>query len=265
MQIWLQTRGVVRDYDFIGATPSNFWWNDSVYAEMTAFEKPSLILEQSGEGRWRCLISAIPSRRCDRVQTPIRYTLFLAGTSDDQGILLNVIGSALAAFETSPPVLDTQLTRFLDEAVGGKVDEWLENRLKEAQKCVEGLSAWFATLTPPSMDEKLAKEIRSLVVGALDSAEAIVLLNFIASEQDPLAVELQAASQVKVLVLPSPVAGGRLEELFSLTPSPTSSEQMQVRNDCKWDEFLGRNKNYLIISFLFFVFIVFVLLYSINN
>lgn len=76
MSAYIQTRGHGADYAFIGMSPASQWWRD--YRTVTAFEDPTILVERDGNS-WRCLVSAIPSARRDRVGTLIRYTIVLDG------------------------------------------------------------------------------------------------------------------------------------------------------------------------------------------
>jgi hypothetical protein len=72
--VHVQTRGRPRhrDYGFLGAGPERPWWR--AYAEHTAFERPTVLVESDGRGH-RAYLSGIPSARRDAVGTVIRYTL----------------------------------------------------------------------------------------------------------------------------------------------------------------------------------------------
>jgi hypothetical protein len=72
--VHVQTRGRPRhrDYGFLGAGPDRPWWR--AYADHTAFERPTVLVESDGAG-FRVYLSGIPSTRRDAVGTVIRYTL----------------------------------------------------------------------------------------------------------------------------------------------------------------------------------------------
>lgn len=81
MRLYLQTRGRNVDYAFLGTSPSEKWWLD--FREMTSFEQPT-ILVRGDRSAWHAYASGIPSRRQDRVGTPISYTLVASGTCNEQ-------------------------------------------------------------------------------------------------------------------------------------------------------------------------------------
>ncbi|MGW7055072.1 hypothetical protein [Streptomyces sp. NPDC054887] len=70
------------DYGFLGPAPDSRWWDP--YSEYTATERPCL-LAVSSNGRWRVLISGVPSTRTDSVGTLIFYTLVLEGSAPGPG------------------------------------------------------------------------------------------------------------------------------------------------------------------------------------
>ncbi|BAC69111.1 MULTISPECIES: hypothetical protein [Streptomyces] len=84
MHVYLRTRGVPRklDYGFLGAAPGSRWWD--TYSELTATERPCLLAVTS-KGRWRVLISGVPSTRTDSVGTLVYYTLVLDGSPSPAG------------------------------------------------------------------------------------------------------------------------------------------------------------------------------------
>lgn len=75
MNIYIQTRSIMKDYQFLGKSPSNSWW--MAYKDYTSFEHPTIILEGIGLKGWRLYLSGMSSSRLDKVNTPIRYTLIL--------------------------------------------------------------------------------------------------------------------------------------------------------------------------------------------
>ncbi|QCE32789.1 hypothetical protein FAI41_03865 [Acetobacteraceae bacterium] len=191
MKIWLRTRGVTHDYAFLGEVPQQEWWAEGVYKNFTSFEQPTLILELFPSGKWECFISAIPSERCDRLKTQIRYSLVLSGDGTDQEILFKLLGEVLQVFRKHPPEIGS-LTKFLDEAVGEQADKWLEKKPEtqnQVEQCLIGLKKKFSQLTPFPLEEK----IRSIFEKNSDSKRIVALLNFIASSEDPLAEELKNA------------------------------------------------------------------------
>ncbi|MEU1453564.1 hypothetical protein [Streptomyces avermitilis] len=106
MHVYLRTRGVPRklDYGFLGATPGSRWWD--AYSELTATERPCLLAVTS-KGRWRVLISGVPSTRTDSVGTLVYYTLVLDGSPCPTG----TVG---AARQDRPTVL-ALASRWLDD------------------------------------------------------------------------------------------------------------------------------------------------------
>ncbi|WP_328405136.1 hypothetical protein OHS70_37570 [Streptomyces sp. NBC_00390] len=108
MQIYLRTRGAPRrlDYGFLGPAPESRWWD--AYSEYTATERPCLLAVTSN-GRWRILISGVPSTRTDSVGTLIYYTLVLEGSPGPRG--------TVGAGQDRPAVL-ALASRWLDDVAG---------------------------------------------------------------------------------------------------------------------------------------------------
>jgi len=84
VHVYLRTRGAPRklDYAFLGSAPGSRWWD--TYSELTATERPCLLAVTS-KGRWRVLISGVPSTRTDSVGTLVYYTLVLDGSPCPSG------------------------------------------------------------------------------------------------------------------------------------------------------------------------------------
>lgn len=229
MKIYLQTRGVAHDYAFLGEAPSDYWWAVPFYKDATSFEQPSLILEygKPRAGEWRCFISAIPSGRRDCVNTRIRYSIALSGDGEaDTDVLRKLLASVLDIFSKNPVSEDNSLTRLLDAEVGVHADEWLgvnsEQKQIQIRGHINGLTAGFDKLEPcPDSGElsKLYNQLQGLLTNAQNSPSRAAILNFIGEEADPSAKHLQSqaeSSDGKILILPSPVAGGQLKKYFVL-------------------------------------------------
>lgn len=221
MKVWLRTRGNTRDYAFLGEAPPDRWW--APYKDATSFEQPSLILERVSPDQWRCFISAIPSTRRDRVNTRIRYSLALSGSAtDDQETLRKLLGHVLNIFQFNPPSENNPLTELLDGAVGDKADEWLGGAPELAQRCIVELGLKLNRLVPRAIEpQQLAKELENLLTGVTGRAQLAVMLNFIGSRKNLSEVDPQSklsAAGGEVLILPSPVAGGKISGFFTLSP-----------------------------------------------
>lgn len=231
MKIWLQTRGITRDYAFLGKIPPERWWASTPYKDATSFELPSLIFEWYEPDKWHCFISGIPSTRRDRVNTPIRYSLALDGsdTENDIKMLRKLLTHVLYIFHSNPAVENTALTKIFDETLGNETDDLLDEDKKTAQELVDDLSEKFDNLTVFNCDDVfqknkekiLLKNLEDIFNRAQNSARSAVMLNFIASNEDPLVIDLRShldANKGKVLVMPSPVAGGKISDTFLITP-----------------------------------------------
>ncbi|NMG21621.1 hypothetical protein [Brasilonema bromeliae] len=100
-QIFIETRGKSIDYRFLVKSPSESWWR--TYSQWTAFENPTLIIENTS-GATQIYLSAIPSKRKDRTQTTIRYTLVIeldrSDSNDD--LFLKLISKWLEEVKTAP-------------------------------------------------------------------------------------------------------------------------------------------------------------------
>ncbi|MGD9888969.1 MAG: hypothetical protein AB7S56_06870 [Halothiobacillaceae bacterium] len=77
MRAYVQTRGKNTDYQFLGASPPDAWWQD--FRDASSFEQPTLIVKGDTH-TWHAYLSGIASARTDRVGTTIRYTLVIEGT-----------------------------------------------------------------------------------------------------------------------------------------------------------------------------------------
>lgn len=228
MKIYLQTRGVAHDYAFLGEAPSDYWWAVPFYKDATSFEQPSLILEygKPRAGEWRCFISAIPSGRRDCVNTRIRYSIALSGGGEaDTDVLRKLLAFVLDIFSKNPVSENNSLTELLDTKVGGDADEWLGANAKQEQiqDIIKELKAEFKALELYSDSgdlSKLYKELWKFLKNVQkNSTRRVALLNFIGEKDDPSAKHLQSQVKIsggKILILPSPVAGGQLKEYFVL-------------------------------------------------
>lgn len=228
MKIYLQTRGVAHDYAFLGEAPSDYWWASPFYKDATSFEQPSLILERgkSRVGEWRCFISAIPSKEYrDCVNTRIRYSIALSGDGQaDTNVLLKLLASVLDIFSKNPVSENNSLTKLLDDEVGGHADEWLgvnsEQERIQIRDRINRLTIGFDKLKSDSGElSKLYNQLQELLTNVQNSPRRAAILNFIGEKDDPSARQLQSqpeASDGKILIFPSPVAGGQLKKSFVL-------------------------------------------------
>ena len=90
MKYYLNTRGGVLDYRFLGDSPSESWWRE--YDPFTKFESPTLIVRSDGQ-KVDFYLSGIPSVRRDSSQRVIRYTLVAQGqVGEETAELLSLIG-----------------------------------------------------------------------------------------------------------------------------------------------------------------------------
>jgi hypothetical protein len=80
MNTWVLTRSGSLDYAFLGSAPANRWWER--YTRSIDSTKRGAAVE-SADGTWQVYLTGIPSRRRDKVGTPIRYTLVLSGKTTD--------------------------------------------------------------------------------------------------------------------------------------------------------------------------------------
>ena len=232
MKIWLQTRGITRDYAFRGTIPPERWWASTPYQDAPSFALPSLIFEWYEHDKWHCFISGIPSTRRDRVNTPIRYSLALDGSSDTENdikMLRKLLTHVLYIFHSNPTVENTELTKIFDDTLGDKTDKLLDEDKKNAQKLVNDFSKEFENLTDFDCDDVFKKNKEKILLKTLENifnraqnnARSAVMLNFIASDKDPLAIDLKShldAEKGEVLIMPSPVAGGKISDFFLITP-----------------------------------------------
>lgn len=234
MKIYLQTRGVAHDYAFLGETPPNYWWAVPFYKDATSFEQPSLILEcgKPRAGEWRCFISAIPSKYRDCVNTRIRYSIALSGDGNsDTNVLRKLLASVLNIFNKNPVSEDNLLTELLDTTVEENADKWLgvNSEQKKIRDRINGLTEGFNKLESCHDSGERSKSYEKLC-DFLDNNSPCraVILNFIGKKGDPSEEHLRSqvkASESKILIFPSPVAGGHFEENFVLEPSAGNSPE----------------------------------------
>ncbi|MBF0860412.1 hypothetical protein HKD24_14605 [Gluconobacter sp. LMG 31484] len=223
MEIRLQTRGVTHDYAFLGTTPEDSWWTIPLYKDATSFEQPTLILERLQGNQWRCFISGIPSSRRDRVETRIRYSMALKGNVEsDQGTLFKLLAYVLDIFKNNPVSENNRLTKLLDGEVKDYADEWLGGNLEQANIHLNELEKKFVDMEPCSVElPKLSEELRGILKNASGIPSIAAILNFIGGSKEPLVEHLQSQmmpSQGKILILPSPIAGGQFTKFFILSP-----------------------------------------------
>jgi hypothetical protein len=97
MRLHVRTRGLVRDYQFIGEPPDSAWWRS--YADVTDLEEPTVLVESDGQ-TWRAYVSGLPSRRQDMYSRAISYDLVMHGEcnpaeGDDHDLALAVIATVV--------------------------------------------------------------------------------------------------------------------------------------------------------------------------
>ena len=116
MGFHLQTRGRTKDYCFLGTPPSSRWWTN--FRDITSFERPTILVSADDSG-WRAYISGIPSKRLDRVHTPIRYTIVSAGCLTDNSSFQGTLNLISAWIEDiAEPNKPSYLQSKLDEKFG---------------------------------------------------------------------------------------------------------------------------------------------------
>ena len=180
MKIFIQTRGYGRDYGFLGATPAQPWWRKP-YEEGTSFEKPTIIVQAQGPGQWRGYISGLPSRRRDRVSTPIRYTLVLeadpsSGNAEDAEKVLGLLQQALTTFSTQGT--GSTLPTLLDEVFNEtqvNIDQLLADpgSLETAHTAANLLSTFLQKLPAATANTAISTHApQGSWLGELDSPQA---------------------------------------------------------------------------------------------
>lgn len=101
-EIFIETRGKLIDYRFLVESPSESWWRE--YRQWTAFESPTIIIETGYKSRNYLYISGIPSKRKDRTQTTIRYTLVveLLRNDRDSDAFIKLVSTWLEEVQKAP-------------------------------------------------------------------------------------------------------------------------------------------------------------------
>lgn len=122
--IGLITRSRTTGYKTFPGTGTS-WWEAQEYRRLTRVEAPTLVLKASARGSIDFFLAGIASQqRTDHVGTPIRYSLFgVADTSDE----VQSLTSAAEAFCDEASL--RELAKWLDDTVGGEVEDWMENNL----------------------------------------------------------------------------------------------------------------------------------------
>lgn len=206
MKIFIQTRGKIADYAFLGGAPSNRWWLD--FRDATSFEQPTLIVGGDRKG-WHCFLSGIPSSRVDRVGTAVRYSVALEGPC---GVKVEPVLSLIAAWledsTSSTPKGHVQLA--LDHAFDEATVERLLNTRganTESANEVERLAlealcklafpkqfvgkfsseSWVGSTTSPDAKNEFLARCSQLILGDFDGSAAVLNLLGTADEAVGLA------------------------------------------------------------------------------
>ncbi|QKV93986.1 hypothetical protein HUT19_21340 [Streptomyces sp. NA02950] len=206
--MYLRTRGVPRslDYGFLNSAPEERWWDR--YADVTAVERPCL-LAVAEDGRWRVLISGIPSVRTDSVGTLICYTLVLEGESgggSDEAVAAALASRWLADLAAAPDgrgtlsdVLDGVCpTADVDRLLAARPHELLPereeftDRLRAALSAVTGAEPegsgepsarrWIAGRSAPGAPAAFLARLSALLAGK-ENGQAH-LLNLVSAAED---------------------------------------------------------------------------------
>jgi hypothetical protein len=92
---YLMTRGWAQrlDYDFLGESPADFWWQPLVHRGLIVLELPEIVV--CGGAEPAVLISGVPSTRRDVHDTRIRYTLVVAEPTDEPGLIRSLVAMGL--------------------------------------------------------------------------------------------------------------------------------------------------------------------------
>lgn len=127
--IGLITRSRTTGYKTFPGTGTS-WWEAREYRRLTRVEAPTLVLKARARGSIDFFLAGIASQqRTDHVGTPIRYSLFgVADTSDE----VQSLTSAAEAFCDDASL--SELAKWLDDTVGGAVEDWMENNLDAASE-----------------------------------------------------------------------------------------------------------------------------------
>jgi len=119
MKKLLLTRSRASDYQFVGEQPNGRWW--TAFSTVTNFERPSILIDAQSAPTWRAYVTAMQSKRSDRVGTLIRYSLALEGGKDDVAGLYSLVAAWLA------PGGGARLAAALDERFPEtELERWLE-------------------------------------------------------------------------------------------------------------------------------------------
>lgn len=249
MQTYLMTRGLGRDYNFLGSLPAELWWRE--FGQLTAFEQPTLLVHSDNTG-WQVYASAIPTTRRDRVNTLIRLSLALAGdhprsaagpsdgaVPDELVSVLALIrswldGPSASASEQLATLLDGQFPvgdteRFIstagpdnDDEVNRRVECVLNQLRDDASRSADGVDpapgpsdSWFGDVALPEVRAAFFHRTRLLLLG--DDCGWAVQLNLAGAAE--IRSHFERQHEPLVALLDERVEGG-LSELAPKTVTP---------------------------------------------
>ena len=158
MTVHLQTRGRPRhrDYAFLGGGPEQPWWR--AYAEHTAFERPTVLVEADAAG-YRAYLSGIPSARRDAVGTVIRYTVVLDATAEDADLPPEAVLALVSCW----------LADQAADGCAGAVSRALDAQFPEEE--VERLLGATEPAAPAEVRRRVAAAVESLAGPGAGSAD----------------------------------------------------------------------------------------------
>lgn len=150
MRIHLRTRGKSRDLDYrwVGESPPEEWW--VIFGRACKFEDRSLIVKRFGSST-RVFISGIGSKRKDKHETPIRYSIHLVLEEARESLaMLPIIADWLAEVKAGNG-------NCLGEAIDSALPEAFIEDVLEKKKAIEheSLERVFALLGRENRDIKI--------------------------------------------------------------------------------------------------------------
>jgi len=227
VDIYLRTRGLDKDYRFLGEAPAEFWWRQ--YRAWTDTEGPTILLE-SGADYWRAYLAGITSTRRDLSDRPIQFNLAFAGaheTTDAEAreLMLAVLARSLADLAASAggsisgAALDERLPQgVVERMLAGPAEETWQEAAQAVRSAYGGEVVAEADVTdfPQAWAAGIANETgRGLFLSCAaemlgGKAGHALVLNLMATPAD--AADLPGNDSPGLLALLAARPGARLDE-----------------------------------------------------
>lgn len=212
MKIYLQTRGLVTDYGFLGRAPDERWW--LVYREFTSYERPTILVSSEGS-TWRVYASGLTSSRRDRVTTPIRYTMVLeGGPGEGEDLATGLIAAWMADTLEKPGTMRAALDQQFPEAIVERLmndvsTEAYEEVKRRVRKALESLPAhdalqnadrlpWVGAMQDSVARRAFLEHVAALLRGTQGAA---LMVNLVGTPDEAMPIRDQHPGADKLAIL----------------------------------------------------------------